>query len=88
MMTRILVFLVLILISSQAKADWQFTKWGMSEDQVRSAASAHGLAITEIPESERADKSVKGMVALLQAQYTEGSFRLLRCSSSMPARSD
>jgi hypothetical protein len=43
---KIFFYITLFLFSANiAHADWQFTKWGMSPDQVRTAAATAGWAV-------------------------------------------
>lgn len=74
------------LASTPVRADWQFTKWGMTVDQVK--AASHGLAV-DLSASEVARNSTSSEQALLSMPYNSGDLHmtaLFRFSSGKLAR--
>ncbi len=68
--------LVLVLIALPAAADWQFTKWGMTPEQVIKKSP---VRLSRVPAAE-ADKHLntsdeKGLASTLEGDWTSGSFR-------------
>lgn len=63
--------LVALAASSPALADWQYTKWGMSPDEVTSASKGKAYRITETPGS-----SYEGMTAANTGSYQIGQINL------------
>lgn len=68
-----LLFLALCFVATDACANWQYTKWGMTKDQV--AEASHGQAVALTPE-ERDGQQVSNshMTVLLKAPYSSGQF--------------
>lgn len=58
---------ILSLISSQASADWQYTKWGMSPEDVISASG--GIASRSLPENHVSRYLDDNQIAKLAAPY-------------------
>jgi hypothetical protein len=65
----------LFFSGTAASADWQFTKWGMTPEQVQKASKGAAL---ETPATERAAKTpINGLqVPLLSMPYTSGDLQL------------
>ena len=64
--------------ASAAKADWEYTKWGMTPDQVASAAKNRTRKSSDLhPDSD-------GNVTQLVAPYQSGKFSSLRPSLLTP----
>jgi hypothetical protein len=60
---------VLIAIASPAAANWQYTTWGMTPDQV--TAAAHGNVLSVDPTTRN---SMDGDQILLETPYSAGDF--------------
>ena|SRR6185436_2080684 len=81
LLARIGTFAIIAgLASAPLSADWQFTNWGMSPDELKSAAKAHGITMTKPSEKERADngpdiKFTTHSVLLMKAEITSGNFQ-------------
>ncbi len=69
----ILTFTLLssLLVMPISYADWQYTKWGMDEAQVKAAANGRAVSVT--PE-ERDEQSSESLEARLKAPYQSGDF--------------
>lgn len=64
----------LVLATSPALADWQYTKWGMTPEQV--VAASKGAATATTDEERRQFSTTDGKsVALVKARYTSGSYQ-------------
>lgn len=64
------VSLCVALIGSQAHADWQYTRWGMTEAQIKAASKGQMVAC----DSECRKHSSDNLSAKLQANYSAGEF--------------
>jgi hypothetical protein len=72
-MNKFLVFCVPLAFIPQAHADWAYTKWGMTVDQV--VAASHGT-VTAIPKAQQQTLEGAHVVTAAQGTYTEGDLRL------------
>jgi hypothetical protein len=52
-------------------ADWQYTKWGMTPEQV---IDASGGSVSKIPEEQQKERSRSGFLGKLSGSYTTGDF--------------
>jgi hypothetical protein len=69
---RVVVSIALTLLwEMPAHADWQYTKWGMTPEQV---IEASGGTVSKIPAGQQPGKSRPGFVALLSGVYSTGDF--------------
>ena len=62
---------LLALTSAPAWANWQYTRWGMSSDEVFKAAKGRAAAI---PESEQPAQSTVTTIAKLTSTFSFGRF--------------
>lgn len=72
------ISLFLFAFAAPAAADWQFTKWGMTPEQVikKSPVKISKLGADEQAEQEhQALTTEKGMTALLESDWASGAFR-------------
>lgn len=60
--------IAMLMISSQAQADWQYTKWGMTKDQVQKASKGKAAA------GNFGEKATGDSPALLSAPYSAQQF--------------
>lgn len=68
-----LLFSALCFVATNASANWQYTTWGMTKDQV--IAASHGTAVDIAPDRKAGQRvSSSHMTALLQAPYTSGQY--------------
>ncbi len=69
----IIIFLVFMFgTASNVQADWQYTSWGMSVDQVKKAGGAKISRIDDVSKH-----SSMGNLGLLQAPFETGGFRFI-----------
>jgi hypothetical protein len=68
-MLRLFAAMLLALVSLSAAADWQYTKWGMSQKDVVKASKN-----TAIPDRESAGHSTSLAESLLTAPYRAGRY--------------
>ncbi len=78
---RMMLFCGLLLaLAAPASADWQFTKWGMTPEQLMKKAP---VSVTKVPAEERSQHegltTEGGMIPLLQSDWNSGSFRFHVC---------
>lgn len=73
MKSTILILFVVFSMSSPAYSDWQKTKWGMTEDDVRRTVDGIG----ELPADKRKDWSSPASDARLAAPYRTDEFEFL-----------
>jgi hypothetical protein len=66
-----IIVAIRLLWAMPAYADWQYTKWGMTPEQVVDASGGSG---SKIPLSQQGGKSRLGFTALLVGRYTLGDF--------------
>ena len=71
--TSILIGSLATLASGSAQADWEYTKWGMTADQV---AKASGGAVTVLPASEQVTSAEMRMTRKAEGTLTDGSLKL------------
>lgn len=69
-----LTALALTLVSSAAKADWQYTKWGMNPDEVVKASEGKVLQCTSEICDGHQPTGVSSDIALLFAKYSAGKY--------------
>jgi hypothetical protein len=62
---------LLVATSAPAWANWQYTRWGMSSDEVFKAAKGRAVAI---PESEQPAESTVTTIAKLTSTFSYGRF--------------
>jgi hypothetical protein len=60
------------LLPAQARADWQYTKWGMTPEQAVKASSG---AMKLIPPSSREKPSPMGTVRVAEGTFQDAGFR-------------
>jgi hypothetical protein len=60
-----------LLLVTPAHANWQYTKWGMTPEQV---IDASGNTVSKIPADQQRGKSRPGFVGLLSGVYSTGDF--------------
>jgi hypothetical protein len=66
-------FISVLAASAPARADWEYTRWGMTPEQV---AAASGGAVKVIPKAERRKVEAMGMENGAEGQFTDGPLRL------------
>lgn len=72
---KLLISVILLLVvfaPATSHADWQYTKWGMSKEQVAKAAGGQATA-DGIPTAKNTETSL----ALLQAPYQTGRYKFI-----------
>jgi hypothetical protein len=62
----------LLVWAVPARADWQYTKWGMTPEQV---IEASGGSVSKIPEAQRKGRSRPNFIGLLSGAYSAGDFQ-------------
>jgi hypothetical protein len=70
-MRAIHLALLATLIAPAARADWQYTRWGMTPEQV---VAASGGKVSLLPEKER--PRIPPLITAAKGEFTDGQMRL------------
>lgn len=63
----------LLVAAGPAAADWEYTHWGMTPEEV---AAASGGAVTALPEDKRENIEAAGMTNAAEGTFTSGDLTL------------
>lgn len=70
-MRPVALIVLIVLATSPAHADWQFTKWGMTQEEV---IAAGGPEIVSVEVGEREKQRVTGGAPTLKMRYESGRY--------------
>lgn len=71
-MRALLALVLSIQLSTPAAADWEFTRWGMTVEQVQAAS---GNTLDTIPEYRRPGMRIGATLPILEGVFKAGAFR-------------